>query len=314
MNRIDRLVATILLLQSHRVITASKIAEQFEITERTVYRDLAALGEAGVPILAEPGLGYSLMRGYHLPPVVFSSEEAFALVTAGTFAETTTDASVKAAMRSALRKIHTVVPAELQRRFQRLGESTLVDAPRGQTRAAVPLTQIQKAVAESRVLLLNYHGGARGEGTSREIEPLGLAYYLEHWHLIAWCRLREDVRDFRIDRIKSCAATGEQCAPRPGFDLREYAAKASQPDEINQAVIEIAPALREIVHRQFGQQILEEKPLAKRLRLTVSYWNREIFAQWLLTLGTDVVIRAPDDLRSFVADVARSVAEHHAEK
>src|ERR1700761_9425242 len=105
MNRTDRLVALVMLLQSRRVTTASHMAAHFEVTERTIYRDLAALGEAGVPILGEAGVGYSLMRGYHLPPVMFSPDEALALVTGGLLAERLTDDKMRAAIRSALDKV-----------------------------------------------------------------------------------------------------------------------------------------------------------------------------------------------------------------
>ncbi len=120
MNRTDRLVALVMLLQSRRVVTAAEMAAHFEVTERTVYRDLAALGEGGVPIVGEPGVGYSLMRGYHLPPVMFSPEETFALVTGGLLAERMTDGSVREAMRSALVKLTAVLPADLKDRVERL--------------------------------------------------------------------------------------------------------------------------------------------------------------------------------------------------
>ncbi|HSI11296.1 MAG TPA: HTH domain-containing protein, partial [Chthoniobacter sp.] len=123
MNRTDRLVALVMYLQSRRVCTAAQMAEHFEITERTVYRDLAALGEAGVPILGEAGVGYTLMRGYHLPPVMFSPDEALALVTGGLLAERMTDDTTRSAIRSALGKVNVVLPADLQRRVHRLRES-----------------------------------------------------------------------------------------------------------------------------------------------------------------------------------------------
>jgi len=110
MNRIDRLTAIILMLQSHRVVTAEQLAEYFEISVRTVYRDIAALGEAGVPIVAETGVGYSLMRGYNLPPVMFTQSEAAALFMSGQLAEQFGDESLQKSLSGALLKIQSALP------------------------------------------------------------------------------------------------------------------------------------------------------------------------------------------------------------
>ena len=110
MNRVDRLVAQILYLQSHPLCTADELAGHFGLSLRTIYRDLAALGEAGVPVVAQAGVGYSLARGYHLPPVSFTSEEASALITGSLLAERLADASVQRSTRTALMKVRAVRP------------------------------------------------------------------------------------------------------------------------------------------------------------------------------------------------------------
>src|SRR6266853_3697916 len=112
MNRVDRLLALILFLQSRRVVTAEQMAAHFELSVRTIYRDLVALGQAGVPIAAEAGVGYTLMRGYHLPPVNFTTKEASALVTGGLLVEQFADAAVKAQMQSALLKVRAILPRD----------------------------------------------------------------------------------------------------------------------------------------------------------------------------------------------------------
>ena len=110
MNRVDRLLAQILLLQSKRVVTAEQMARHFGLNIRTIYRDLAALGEIGVPIVAEAGVGYTLRRGYHLPPVNLTAEEANALVTGGMLVVQFADASVRDGMKSALAKVRAILP------------------------------------------------------------------------------------------------------------------------------------------------------------------------------------------------------------
>ncbi|MCF6312450.1 MAG: HTH domain-containing protein [Verrucomicrobiales bacterium] len=127
MNRTDRLLAIVMLLQSRRVITAAQLAEHFSIAERTVYRDLVALAEAGVPVVGEAGVGYSLSKSnYHLPPVMFSPHEALALVTGGLLSESMTDAAMREATRSAMGKVIAVLPSDLQDRIERLGKTMRV--------------------------------------------------------------------------------------------------------------------------------------------------------------------------------------------
>jgi len=218
MNRVDRLMAMVVRLQGRRVVRAEDIAAHFEISVRTVYRDIAALGEAGIPIMAEAGVGYSLVKGYHLPPVMFTSEEASALSIGGKLVEHLTDASLWKQMESALMKIRSVLPRERQDYLDRLERSTAVISratnatPRLSSEA---LTPIQRALAERRVLSLDYQAGQRRDITKRQVEPLGLVYYADNWHLIAYCRLRRDVRDFRTDRILKFQLQNESSPAMP---------------------------------------------------------------------------------------------------
>ena len=312
MNRTDRLVALVMLMQSRHVTTAARMAEHFEVTERTIYRDLAALGEAGVPILGEAGVGYSLMRGYHLPPVMFSSEEALALVTGGLLTERMTDDTTRAAIRSALDKVSVVLPSDLQRRVHRLRESVRVHGLKPDA-GPVPLGKLQTALADARVVRMRYRGIDRGETTVREVEPLGLAYYLGHWHLVAWCRLRKDVRDFRADRIHAVEISAKASPPHADFDLEKYLATAWMPEPRQTVQIEFHPRLVETVRRYWGPAIVEERSSAEGVRITFTHHSREIghVARWLLSFGRQVRVVGPVALRDEVIVQAREALEHH---
>lgn len=312
MNRTDRLVALVMLLQSRRVTTAAHMADHFEVTERTIYRDLAALGEAGVPILGEAGVGYTLMRGYHLPPVMFSPDEAMALVTGSLLTERMTDDTTRAAIRSALDKVCVVLPADLQRRVQRLRESMQISG-RKPGAGPVALSSLQAALADARVLRMRYHGLRRAETTTREVEPLGLVFYLDHWHLIAWCRLREDVRDFRVDRIHSVEVSTEPVTPRPDFDLAAFVAQSWTPDPREQAEIEVHSLLVETVRRYWGPAILEEHPSARGMRFVFTHAPQEIghVARWLLGFGTHAWVVGPRKLQEEILAQARAALVHH---
>jgi predicted DNA-binding transcriptional regulator YafY len=315
MNRIDRLAAIVRMLQTHRVVTAATIARHFEITERTVYRDIAALGEAGVPILAAAGVGYSLRRGYHLPAVMFTADEAMALVTGASFAEQLTDPSVRLAIRSALLKIESIVPQDLQARIRRISATTRVEGRRiSDKRPSVPLTALQRALAESRVVELIYQGATSGPAGPRTVEPLGLVHYLQHWHLIAWCRKRNAVRDFRVDRMQACRVLEERFAARPGFDLTEFLTTVTTPDQENRAEIEVEMTCRDRILREFGACILSEQETGRRLRLELAYWEESQFAHWILSFGTAVRVTSPLRLKTRIAKLAAQVCLHHADE
>jgi predicted DNA-binding transcriptional regulator YafY len=316
MNRTDRLVSMVMLLQSRRVTTARFLADHFEITERTVYRDLAALGEAGVPLLGEAGVGYTLMRGYHLPPVMFSSAEAMALVTGATLTERMSDAATTESIRSAMGKLTAVLPAALQARVARLQKTMLVRG-RNPNPGHVPLSTVQQAISEGCILQISYAGASRAETTNRTVEPLGLVFYLDHWHLIAWCRLRESVRDFRIDRILKCTAMADAAPPRPNFHLKDHLTKCmGMTDEMDsQTTLRMPKRSLELVRRHWGPSLLREIPEKDHVQVLLAYRNTDtvFVAHWILGFGSQATVLEPANLRQQVAELARLAAIHHAQ-
>jgi predicted DNA-binding transcriptional regulator YafY len=314
MNRIDRMFATILLLQSRRVIKAEDIAAHFEISLRTVYRDVAALSEAGVPVVAEAGVGYSLLKSYSMPPVMFTPEEASALFLGGELVEQLTDPSLQTQMRSALLKIRSVLPPAQQDHLDRLKQSTalFIGPPQAKGASQAVLTQIQSALAQRRVLALDYRASGRDEPTRREVEPLGLIYYGDHWHLIAYCRLRRDYRDFRTDRMVKLSANGATFQPHAGFSVREYI--DSQHDEKPGIEVKLKFTARaaERARRSWFAGTLEEARVKDGIIMTFPVCGLEWFAGWLVSFGTEVQVLAPPELRPLVAEYASKLAEHHS--
>lgn len=316
MNRVDRLVAIALRLQSRRVVRAEDLAAHFEISVRTIYRDLAALGEAGIPIVGEAGVGYSLMKGYHLPPVMFTAEEASALFFGEKLVEQFTDASLRKQMESALVKIRSVLPRDRQDYLDRLERSTAVlhrpahTVPRLASEALIPL---QRALAERRVLALDYQGGERREMTKRAVEPLGLVYYAENWHLIAYCRLRRDVRDFRTDRILKLELRDEPCPSRPDFSLKAYLEEQQTCDRnFAMAQVRFLPEALERVRREHHWGLVEEKPAPDGVIVTLLTHSLEWLAGWVLSFGAKAEALGPDRFRQLVADEAQRIATLYA--
>ena len=311
MNRVDRLMAMVVRLQSRRVVRAEDIAAHFEISVRTVYRDLAALGEAGIPIIGEAGVGYSLLKGYHLPPVMFTSEEASALFIGGKLVEHLTDASLRKQMDSALLKIRSVLPRDRQDYLDRLERSTVVVSPGS---AAIPrlssetLIPIQRALAERRVLALDYQAGQHREITQRQVEPLGLVYYADNWHLVGYCRLRRDMRDFRTDRIRRLQLQNEVFLGHNDFSLKRYLEAEKHNGKFELAEIRFNPETMERVRREWSSGLVEEKVERESVVVTLLAYSFEWLASWVLSFGSKAEVLAPERLKELVATEARQVA------
>jgi predicted DNA-binding transcriptional regulator YafY len=309
-NRIDRLVAILIHLLGRRVTRAEDIADEFQTSIRTVYRDIAALAEAGVPIVGEAGVGYSIVKGYHLPPVHFTTEEATALITASMLMDRFTDRSLASSMDSALTKIRAVLPPDHQDHIARLERRmTLPDAPQGSKPASLFL--IQKALADRTLLRITYRGSGAAEGLRRDIEPLGLTYYGDRWHLIAWCRLRKDYRDFRTDRIESISSSADQFRPHENFSLNEFLGRWENPPETFTGSIRAEPIAAERIRKETPFKILREERTEEGVTFAVEGGNWNWYIGWLLSFGDRIVIIEPNELRALVCEAARTTANHH---
>jgi predicted DNA-binding transcriptional regulator YafY len=308
-------MAIALRLQGRRVVRAEDLAAHFEISVRTVYRDMAALGEAGIPILAEAGVGYSLSRGYHLPPIMFTAEEASALALGAKLVDHLTDASLRKQMETALLKIRSVLPRDRQDYLDRLERSTVVlsrganAVPRLSSEALIP---IQRALAERRVLTLDYQGGQRRGKTKRQVEPLGLVFYGDNWHLIAYCRLRHDVRDFRTDRILKLQLQNELFSGHDDFSLKSYLESECHPGKFELARVRFAPEAMERVRRERFWGLVEEQAEGESIAVTLLDYSLEWLARWVLSFGSLAEVLAPEPLKKIVAAEAEKVAGKYA--
>ncbi len=299
----------ILMLQSHRVVTADQIAAHFEVSVRTVYRDIAALGEAGVPILAEAGVGYSLMRGYHVPPIMFTEEEAAALFMSGELTEQLGDESLKRSLRGALLKVRAALPAERKDYLSRLADVVGVWGSAPAEPGGLSLMPVQEAVVRRRCLQMTYDAGGRGELTERVVEPLGLVFYGSRWHLIAWCRLRRDFRDFRLDRMRGWQVLGESFAGHESFSLMAFLHREVDPCELTPVVFECERWAMERVLAEMPAQLEHHVDLAAgRVRIDALAYSLDWLAGWLLGLGEAAEVRSPEELRQKVRAAALGVA------
>lgn len=314
MNRIDRLTAILIQLQTKKVVKAEEIADRFEISLRTVYRDVKALMEAGVPIGSEAGKGYFVVDGYHLPPVMFTQTEASALMMAGKLVEKMTDKSIQYQFESALNKIRAVLHDEEKEHLASLQAHIEVQTPRGETDLQETfLSDIQKAVVARQVLLLDYFSSYNEELTSREVEPIGLFYYGSAWHLIAWCRMRNGYRDFRTDRIRKLRNSGNVFDGRNLLSLKEYLATVM---ESNREMFRVVVLLEKQVTRFIGNSkynygFVSEEESDGKIRMTFLTGHLQFVCRWLLTFGNRVEIESPQEAREIIVDLIDQLNQHY---
>lgn len=218
MRKASRLFEIIQILRpARKPVTAAAIAAQLEVTIRSIYRDIAALQAMRVPIEGERGIGYILRPGFTLPPLMLSIEETEAIVLALALLDRTGDTELRRAAKRVNRKIAAVVPEPLGRTFSAdalHAWGTVAPAP-----DAVDLALVRRAIRDEQKLLIGYRDEA-GNATQRVIRPIALIYYSQTANIVAWCEMRDAIRNFRADRVTHCEAR-EDFFPGQGDRLRQ---------------------------------------------------------------------------------------------
>jgi predicted DNA-binding transcriptional regulator YafY len=221
MKRIDRLVAILTTLQSRKFATLEFIAGKYEISERTVYRDIKALGEIGVPISFESKKGYSILQGFFLPPISLTSEEANALILIMSLSEKFADKTTSENAGNALSKIKSVLRSTEKEKADFLHSQIRIYKSREEENGLAFLSEIQNSIVGKQVLRIEYKNN-KEEKSQREVEPIGLTFYSNQWHLIAWCWTRKAYRDFKVLQLIGLKNTGEKFRKPDHLDINGY--------------------------------------------------------------------------------------------
>ena len=227
MNRLTRITAILTQLQSKKIVTAKEISDRFEISLRTVYRDIKTLQDSGVPIGSENGIGYFIVNGYSLPPIMISEEEANALVISEKLILNQGDTSLIKDFNSLLFKIKATLKNfekdNISKLENRIESSTEIEKYNSHW-----LSLIQKAITNTNVLQIEYHSIYKEENTKRNIEPLAIYFTQNAWILVAFCRLRKEEREFRLDRILKLTTTLDTFKYQQDFTLKKYIEKYNE--------------------------------------------------------------------------------------
>ena len=311
MNKTDRLLAIVLELQSKKRRRAEDLARTFETSKRTIYRDIEALCEAGVPIISIPGQGYSLMQGYFLPPLSFSTEEATMLLLGSEFMAQNFDAQYRFAAQSAYRKIASVLPEQLRAEVEYLQSSirfiAVGDPELEQEKQTLLL--LRRAIIEQHSIHFSYYSRHRHteqieRPTERVANPYGLVYISGSWYLVAYCHLRQDVRNFRLDRIDQLSLL-EQSYQRPAsFQLQVNRSNQGR-DVIVKALFD--PSIARWVKEARSYYVIAEEEREDGLLVTLAVHQETEVLQWLLSWGSKVAILEPVSLQQAMKAEAAAI-------
>ena len=308
LNRTERLFAIILMLQGRPNLSSKDLANHFEVSRRTIFRDLRALGEAGVPLTYADAGGYEILEGYQLPPLMLTAREAATLLVATEFVKLQPDASLRTDADKVALKIQAVLPETLRDYVDRLQRSTVLN-PYWLNQDLTDVRDdsgrwfdISNAITEQRSLMIDYFVPSRGESTTRTVNPLGLVYYSDHWNLIAFCQLRQGIRNFKVDRIEKMMSLSKKFDPPAAFDLPTYVQENGESDNLKVITLLFDKSIYGKARRKIPTLIesevnLEEDGLAQ-IQVTFSFPNLDYLAEWLMEYGTKVKVISPPTLIS----------------
>ncbi len=297
MNRIDRLFAILLKISDGKLFQADKLATEFELSERTIYRDMSALIQMGIPIQSEAGVGYQLKHGYFLPPLLFEKEEAIAAGFALKFLTSYSSDNSKKSSLNALKKIESVLPKKVRTDYLR--ELEILDfVPRSLeiTFSNEIYQELMTAIKNRYIVDFEYHAFKKDTSEIRQLEPTKLFFApgQNSWYLDAFCLTRKDWRIFRLDRIVQVATTETQFTPR----IRKEYKVTPTPSVATTAVLYASPEkvrwIREQQHWSFISQCENSDGVVE---LTYKDFDWQSFNNWLCTVSEYIVRLEPEEAR-----------------
>lgn len=303
MNRIDRLFGILLMLsrtqgKARKRVRAEDVAKRFEVSLRTVYRDMAALGEIGVPVHGAPNDGYHMMDGFFLPPLVFTPDEASALMLSAKMLTAEGNPRLKRDARQAIDKLAAALPELTRERVRDNTEvlqfytpQTILDTDKRD------VLDFQQAIWQHKLVRLRYYSLAENTSTTRTIEPMALTYSNGAWYVSGYCRLRHDQRSFRLSRVEGYEVLDQSFKPRS-------TTQRAEPQTIDVTVRFDKEVIRWVEEQQHWSFT---KRQGERMHYRVT--SLDDIKRWLLGWGASAEAEQPPELRDLIRDEAEALLE-----
>ncbi|MGE9752721.1 helix-turn-helix transcriptional regulator [Bacillus inaquosorum] len=315
MNKTDRLLAIVLELQRKEVVRAEDLATRFETSVRTIYRDIQALSEAGVPIIGAPGTGYSLMEGYFLPPISFTVQEAVSLLMGTDFIEQRFDDDYRVRAQAARGKIEVILPESVRNETSRVRKAIrllISDKQVTPSKEKEYLEKIRRAILDERKISFHYvkkladFDGNRH--SVRTVSPYGLVLVQGSWMLVARCELRQDIRHFRLSRMTEFIALEERFERPAHFNLREY----TPPDDRHLRVrLRFNKDIADKVKESNNHYIEDMEEHQDGLHVVLRVRQLDELLRWVLGWGADVIVLEPESFRNRIREEAQKMLKRY---
>ncbi len=307
LNRTERLFSLVLLLQTRPSMTSRDLAEHFGVSRRTIFRDLRALSESGVPLTYAEGGGYEILEGYQLPPLMLTAREAATLLIGTGFMKLQSDPSLRKDADQVALKIQHVLPREVADYVGRLRDSTALDpywqhAAEATTEEEGRWYELSEAVARQKSVIMEYHVASRDEVTRRTIDPLGLVYYTDHWNLIAYDHLRGDIRNFRLEAIRWMRVLNEHFERPKDFSLTDHLEERGASRQNHRIVLRFSDKIYRWARRSIPARIEGDVPFEEGHEISFYFENLPYVAQMLLRYGAEAEVIEPEALRALVIE------------
>ncbi|KFF20426.1 helix-turn-helix transcriptional regulator [Flavobacterium hydatis] len=298
-KRFDRIVAILIQLQSKKIVKAQELANRFEVSLRTIYRDIRTLEASGVPIYSEAGVGYALMDGYRLPPVMFTREEASSFIAAEKLMQKFTDTTLGNHYASAMYKLKAVLKSDDKDWVSTIESSVLMQSTEKLFNDKSPntLALLFESIAEKKQVILSYQAFTSDGITERNIEPVGIFHDHNNWYVIGYCHLRRDYRQFRTDRVHCIKKTDEDFTLEHD-SLETYLNKNETIPTIKVRILIDKKIARYLSHERKYHGFISEKEIDGNIEMT--FMCRDIessFPRWFLMFGDYATILEPERLK-----------------
>jgi predicted DNA-binding transcriptional regulator YafY len=299
-KRFDRIVAILIQLQSKKIVKAQELAGRFDCSLRTIYRDIRTLEASGVPIYSEAGVGYALMEGYRLPPVMFTREEVSSFIAAEKLMQKFTDPSLGTHYASAMYKLKSVLRSGDKDYLSNIESRVVMQTtePLFNDNSPNTLSILFEAIAEKKQILLTYKTFDKEETTQRNLEPVGVFHDHNNWYFLGYCHLRKDYRQFRTDRIQEIKKTDLDFTIEHD-SLETYLTKTETIPTTKVRILIEKKIARYLAHEKKYHGYVSEKEIDGQIEMT--FMCRDIdngFPRWFLMFGDYATILEPETLKT----------------
>lgn len=306
LNKFDRIIAILIQLQSKKIVRAQDLADRFNVSLRTIYRDIRTLEASGVPIYSEAGIGYSLMDGYRLPPIMFTREEASSFIAAEKLMQKFTDSALDKHYKSAMYKLKAVLKNSDKDWLDAIESKVIMQSNQQLFNEKAPnaLALFFEGIAEKKQILLLYQTFNTEEINERRIEPVGIFHQNNFWYALGYCHLRKDYRQFRTDRIQQIKKTDLDFTLEHKT-LEELLNKEKPVQSLIKVRILVNKKIARYLNwerKQYG--FVSEKNVDNQVEMTFMCFDiKESFPRWFLMFADQSEILEPEELKDRVLEL-----------